>query len=290
MLSRYSKSITKLSSVYKHEIHYIKPQILGTNIRFYSTKKSNHKNKKTDTETSFIAESDEYILKELKKEIKQFKSKNQQIPQIIAQFKDILALYDLEFVQCPISLNLDIQAEKTIHLRKNSVEGVRIDLLIDFKTQIDDSREIQVVLTNDSEIAIYMMGSFTKANGFCFDSCMVIDQNGKEIRDAICNGNPEIFKSLNNHYHKLMNISDERVLQFLSIDETDPDAIIPEFDDSRMFLDAMVNYTVVKMLGIQKSDVEGTKLRSIIWMLGTYCENALFGDWLEKLSKFIEKK
>lgn len=277
------------------------------NFKFFATdakdstkkgKKHNKSNKKvTDVELSFEEESDEYILKELKKEIKSFKSKNKQIPQIVSQFKDILQLYKYELIQCPVSSETEIKAENTTHLRKVTQTGETIDLLMDFKTSEDlGSREIQVVITNENkkESVLYMMGSFSQENGFMFDSSMFIKANSynktEDIRDSICKGKSEIFKSLNNHYHKSMNIDDEKMIEFLSIDETNPEAQIPEFENGRSFVDAMVNYTVIEMLEVKNSDVEGRKLRTIMWMLGTYCENALYGAWLEELTKFIEKK
>lgn len=59
--------------------------------------------------------------------------------------------------------------------------------------------------------------------------------------------------------------------------------------DSRTFVDALINYTVLTHLGVLKGHDEGDKLCSIFWLFGNYCENTLYGRWLQDMMCFLKR-
>lgn len=261
--------------------------------RKYNKYKRPHKSQRSnERELSYAEEADLYILKELRKEINEFKGKNQNIKGIVSQFEDVLSLYGFEIVKGPLPY-LNSFFEEAIHLRK--VQGdLTFDLLVDYKISEIETKEVQLTIRNEnnSEQLLYLLGDFTKEQGFTFNYAMIIyvsafEYIAAEFTESLCSGDNIVFKKLNNHYQKELHINDPRVVEFLIFDGKDYD-LLPDMD-GRLLIDTLINYMVIENLGVKVGNQDGNKLRAIIWMLGTYCENTLYGKWLSDLELFIKE-
>lgn len=258
----------------------------------YNKSKKNRNFKKDKIEISYEEESDIYLLKELNKVSKDYLLKNKKVSEIADGFKNVLEVHGFEVVKSPL-MNIGTYVQDMIHLRKVN-DSFTLDLLMDYrKSSYSDSKEVQLIVTNVNrpEHVLYMMGDFSKTNGFLFSTVMIlntsnINRTSVQVQEAICNGDGWIFKALNNHYQKVLDVHNTQVVQFLNFQSEDVD--FPDFDES-LLIDALVNYTVIDMLGCKSSDQDGEKLRAIMWMLGVYCENAAYGKWIHDLKAFFEK-
>lgn len=258
-----------------------------------SKKRTKSEKEKIRKEIPYEEESNKYILEQLLESKKQFDSKNTQLAQISSQFKDVLQLFGLILKKAPLSKPITFN-EEAIHISKTAGD-TDIDLLLDYRTSPETlSRDTQVIFTNADkpDQVLYFMGQFTKEEGLIFDTCMSINtttlnKNSVEIRDAICNGEKWIFNALNNQYQKPLLVSSEEVRKFL-LSKEDEDY---DFSDmhGRMFVDALVNYTILESLGLRIGAPESARIRHILWILGTYCENNLQGVWLSDLISFIRR-
>ena len=269
-----------------------KPQI--TNAPKFKTKKR-QRSKPAEKEVSYEEESDLYLLKELRKAVKAYTSENREMLRISNQFADVLRLYHFEVISSPINISggeLSIRNQKAIHLTKQLETGEIFDLVLDAEVNAEtESRDAQVLISNNGTQLVYLNGLLTRDLGLVFDSAMILDTlntpyNVNEIRGLLRTDNFKLYKLTHSKYLKLLASEDSRLIKFIT---TDLEEIEDEFD-GRLLVDSMLNFVVIDSLGIKSGTPEGDKLKSILWMYASYMENALQGQWLSDLTSAIEPK
>lgn len=291
MLKNFSRTLSRWNFVQRGRVARFVSQAPVIARRNLSSKKT----QKTEAKLSFEEESDLYVLGEVISSIEKYNAENKRVTEVVEQFKHAFLLNGIEIVKAPVP-GLESTKTDILHFSK-SVDGTtKIDLIVDFKKVFnEDAREIQVVITDETKVSqlFYLMGDFSREDGMLFSNSMMIDsleynKTAVELRDAICDGEAWVFRMLNNKFQKTLDVRNVNVVKFLLNIKRDAGEALDSLD-SRTFVDALINYTVLTHLGVLKGHDEGDKLCSIFWLFGNYCENTLYGRWLQDMMCFLKR-